>query len=353
MPEDRPDLSGLLESPLADASRDGRPWLPIAVAAAVVAIVGGAVLIAIRSAGDGSADGQPSTPGGTPSTTIANTTTIAQPALLLEDPQVYEGVPGPDPQFDPTSSGFEMALSPIESLSLSEREFLGGLDHLEPTSLAAVGQVPGTQYRLFKAEGTNTFSYDPDVGQQGECYYLFGARELPTQISTDCHTVPTTPTIAPLWSGIESLGILAWAGLPPEASVAILVVDGERTLWQRPRSGVAAFSFATRTEDVELLVLDAAGAEIAHSDRTPLIEPPTGPIPGYGDFSGISSEDIAWDEAWVLVARCMTEHGYDTLGFPDGLFLLEVPGSESPVVAVAEACLEGMGLPPSVSRVDG
>ena len=48
----------------------------------------------------------------------------------------------------------------------------------------------------------------------------------------------------------------------------------------------------------------------------------------------------------------MTEHGYDTIGFDVGLFYLEVPGTEDPVDAVAETCLAGMGLPPTITRAD-
>ena len=48
----------------------------------------------------------------------------------------------------------------------------------------------------------------------------------------------------------------------------------------------------------------------------------------------------------------MTEQGYDTIGFPEGLFYLEIPGTEDPVNAVAEACLEGLGLPPDITRAD-
>ena len=117
---------------------------------------------------------------------------------------------------------------------------------------------------------------------------------------------------------------------------------------------MVAFSYGDRgAGDVSLVVLDASGAEIAHGDRAPWIPPPTGPITGYGDYTGVSPDNINWEEAWASVACCMTEQGYDTIGFPEGLFYLEIPGTEDPVNAVAgEACLEGLGLPPDITRAD-
>jgi hypothetical protein len=112
------------------------------------------------------------------------------------------------------------------------------------------------------------------------------------------------------------------------------------------------FSFGPGSSDVTLQVLDASGTEIATGDRTPRDPAPTGPITGYGDYTGKSPDEIDWSEAWANVATCMSEHGYDTIGFDVGLFYLEVPGVDDPVDAVAKACLTGMGLPPDISRAD-
>ena len=297
-----------------------------------------------------------------PGTTIPGITTTAEPVLILDTPAVYAPVSGPEPAATPSSSGAAFALEPIEGVSLDERGFLENLDHLTSSSQSggefpdptrtAVGEIPGTSYRLFAARGVNGFSNDPDAGKPGECYYLFGIREQPSQASTDCFTSSDSPTLTPLWSGLESHGVYAWADLPPEASVAVLMVDGTAEMWQQPQSGVVAFSYGAGAGDVSLVVLDASGAEIAHGDRAPWIPPPTGPITGYGDYTGVGPDDINWEEAWASVARCMTEQGYDTIGFPEGLFYLEIPGTEDPVNAVAEACLEGLGLPPEITRAD-
>jgi hypothetical protein len=368
----------LLRSPLEDLPPTRPHGRLLAILALILVVAGagiGITVLSLRGRADDEAtpaSGSTSStmagttiPGTTiPGTTMGSTTTAtAEPVLILDTPAIYAPVSGPEPAAAPSSSGAAFALEPIEAVSLDERGFLENLDHLTSSSQSggefpdptrtAVGEIPGTSYRLFEVRGVNGFSNDPDAGKPGECYYLFGIRELPSQASADCFTSPDSPTVTPLWGGMESLGVYAWADLPPEASVAVLMVDGSAEMWQQPQSGVVAFSLASASGNVSLVVLDASGAEIARGDRTPRIPPPTGPITGYGDFTGLSPDDINWEEAWASVARCMTEQGYDTIGFAAGLFYLEIPGTEDPVNAVAEACLEGMSLPPEITRADG
>jgi hypothetical protein len=373
VPDDDERFSELLRSPLEDLPPTRPHGRLLAILALILVVVGAGIGITVLSLrGRVHEEATPasgstsSTMAGTtiPGTTMNSTTTAtAEPALILDTPAIYAPVSGPEPAAAPSSSGAAFALEPIEGVSLDERGFLENLDHLTNSSQSggefpdptrtAVGEMPGTRYRLFEARGVNGFSNDPDAGKPGECYYLFGIREQASQASADCFTSLDSPTLTPLWSGMESLGVYAWADLPSEASVAVLMVDGTAEMWQQPQSGVAAFSLARAAGDVSLVVLDASGAEIARGDRTPRIPPPAGPITGYGDYAGVSPDDINWEEAWASVARCMTENGYDTIGFPVGLFYLEIPGTEDPVNAVAEACLEGMGLPPDITRADG
>ena len=335
---------------------------PLLLAAAVViAAVGAGVVVVVRSLGDGETTTTVGSSDGV-STTTPGATTLTEPVLIADAPAIYTPVPGPASVTPPSSSGPESALEPIQSVGLDESGFLENLDHLTSSAgsggefpdstLTAVGEVPATDYRIFEARGINGFPNDPDTGQAGECYYLFGIPELPSQASTDCFTSAPAPAVTPLWSGVEALGVYAWADLPAGASVAVLTVDGAAQAWQRPQSGVVAFKLATGTGAVSLVVLDASGVEIARGDRTPRIPPPDGPITGYGDYTGVSPDQVDWAEAWAAVGRCMTEHGYDTIGFDVGLFYLEVPGTEDPVDAVARACLEGMGLPPDIIRAD-
>jgi hypothetical protein len=334
------------------------PWLLALLAGVVVA---GAGLGGWALWGRVAQETAPTTEGLT-TTFAVSTTTTTEPLLVADTPPIYAAAAGPQPAVASSGGGAGVVLQPIDSVSLDERAFLQNLDHLTNISqsggefpnptLTAVGQIPGTGYRLFSARGINGFVYDPDVGKPGECYYLFGIRPQPAQVSADCFTSPDAPTPTALWSGIESLGVYAWADLPPQASMAVLTVGGSAQMWQVPRSGVAAFSYTPSAADVTLVVLDATGAEIAHADRTPRTPPPTGPITGYGDYAGTDPADLPWHEVWPAVARCMTEHGYDTIGFDVGLFYLEVPGTEEPVDAVARACLEGMGLPPDITRAD-
>ncbi len=371
MPNGDEGFGELLRSPLEDLPPTRPHGRLLAILALILAVVGVGVGITVLSLrGQAGEEATPtsgstsSTMAGTtvPGTTVPGTTTSAEPALLLDTPAIYAPVSGPEPAAAPSSSGVAFALEPIESFSLDERGFLENLDHLTSSSQSggefpdptrtAVGEIPGTSYRLFEVRGVNGFPNDPDAGKPGECYYLFGIREQPSQASADCFTSPDSPTVTPLWGGMESLGVYAWADLPPEASVAVLTVDGTAEMWQQPQSGVVAFTYGAGAGDVSLVVLDASGAEIARGDRTPRIPPPTEPITGYGDYTGVSPDDINWEEAWASVARCMTESGYDTIGFPAGLFYLEIPGTEDPVNAVAEACLEGMGLPPDITRAD-
>ena len=369
MPNGDEGFGELLRSPLEDlppTRPHGRLLAILAVALVVVGAGIGITVWSLRGQADKEATSgntSSTTPGATTaSITIPGTTTTAEPVLILDTPAIYAPVSGPEPAAAPSSTGAAFALEPIESVSLDERGFLENLDHLTSSSgsggefpdptRTAVGEIPGTSYRLFEVRGVNGFPSDPDAGKPGECYYLFGIREQPSQASADCFTSSDSPTVTPLWGGMESLGVYAWADLPPEASVAVLMVDGTAEMWQQPQSGVVAFSVARAAGDVSLVVLDTSGVEIARGDRTPRIPPPTGPITGYGDYTGVSPDNIDWEEAWASVARCMTENGYDTIGFPAGLFYLEIPGTEDPVNAVAAACLEGMGLPPEITRAD-
>jgi hypothetical protein len=83
-------------------------------------------------------------------------------------------------------------------------------------------------------------------------------------------TFPVTVT-APEGTGPAEGGILGWIGLPTEAAVVVLEVDGSPRYWQRPHGGAAVFEVSPGVPvSVSLVAYDFAGGEIMRLDDAPV-----------------------------------------------------------------------------------
>jgi hypothetical protein len=149
MKEDDRNLSGLLDSPVTDEPRWQSRRVVLAIGVLILIVGSAAAWMLLSNGGDQSGEAEPS------STASTVTTQINEASLVLAEPPVFGGVLGPEPTIEPDA--IEQPMMPIESLSVQERRVFEGIDHLEPTTRVAVGQVADTTYRVHPDEAVQRY----------------------------------------------------------------------------------------------------------------------------------------------------------------------------------------------------
>lgn len=307
-------LKELLETQVDDSQR--RPIWPWVIAGATALVV---ALVLVFVVGDSEDPSSVEAGSSASSTTMLAAT---ESSLVLDDSVVEQGVAGPAPGEALTGFGGEETLTSVDGLSLVDRRWFEGSTestvYLDVDRRVAVGAVPGTQYRVLAMFGTVADPYDASFGAPGACYQLSG----PESGLIDCFGYDPPGDPRPLFVGTIGSGFTAWGVLPADASVAVLSVNDANIAWQRPRAGTAIFRFEAQPGDqVELRILDASGVELDSVDRQ-RPGPATGTyveaITGYGDFSGMSADQIDPLEVNTLIVACMNDQGFGATLLPPG-----------------------------------
>lgn len=191
---------------------------------------------------------------------------------ILDDPQVWLGLPGPNPQFDTSEFGPDLSFTPGQP----------GADDLEDRIIDAVyvGDLGDQPFYIYSQTAPSIFDWFSEV--------IFGNLSGQTiGTSLDCCTGGDMDRDGgfPGVSGSQSNGdppviVAQWLGLPPDVSVVAYQFDGEFVGWQTPVGGVAAIQPEESPGEYVLVTFDAHGREL---DR---FGPHAGPV--FGDSAAIS-----------------------------------------------------------------
>lgn len=166
-----------------------------------------------------------------------------EPATQLP---MVEGAPSPEPSFDPSEYGAEVRL--LHPTGEVQPDVLPGILDGE---VVAAGRIEGSDLEVF-----SWYTTDPP---NGACLQVVGFR---ARHSTCAGTFGDNPRIAgPLVFPRlnEATGevidvVAAWQ--VPEGTAIVVAETSERSIWQRPKGGVVAFTFDSDTNSVTLHALD-------------------------------------------------------------------------------------------------
>ncbi|MEN8040777.1 MAG: hypothetical protein ABFR95_04670 [Actinomycetota bacterium] len=303
----------LVTSPYDDEPGGIPPWMKWVMLVGIGVVLVGFGLVVLLG-GDDDPEAQAS-----PTSTIASIPGEGNPVEgeFGEDPpseQVTDpddGL-GPEPAFDTRGFGGEQELEFAEPSSNLSFILDTTMEHsLNQAETVALGKISDPDRIIIKATGLLASPYDDSFGGPGEC---FGLATL-DGTSMDCHPVTPDASLRPLFSGFVGYNLMAWGGLPEEASVAVLMVDDQPEGWQRPKHGVVVFrAYVVTGRDVEVVIYDAEGTEIARADRRRPPESDTlyvEPITGFADYTEVSFEEIDFTEATGYLVACMRDNNFE------------------------------------------
>ncbi len=314
------DYTELLKSPYEDDDPGPKRWLLVLAAVGVVGVViVGVVLWMGGEPSDPSTEpaASPGNPTRTTSTTAPSqsgsttTTTLVAPGVAVVDGEL-----GPAPTFDVSQYGTQQELGFVpDDRYVPSRWEESGRYFLDVGSIMVAGAIPETYGVLVTSTGTIADPFNPSFGADGTCFtmsFLDGDQ-------MDCFAYNAPGSLRPVFVGFFGSGVMAWGMLPEDSSVALLVVDGIPTAWQRPSGGVVAFAHdVVPGEVITLFVYDAAGNELGRSDRVPVVDevqPVVDVVEGYGDYSGVPFDEVDFAAADLLIVECVADGGFDVVTY--------------------------------------
>ena len=181
--------------------------------------------------------------------------------VLLEEPLVVRGAPGPDPAFDTSDLGVEVVLEDPSDIEGSIRRVENDL--LSPTDEVTKHVVAGELVSGSMAGIVQT------TGERGWCLWIIPPTEARPSCSGRNDNSPEAlvggnpGTDTPSDGANDLQGTFAWGPLSPEVSV-VTVAFGDTTLWQRPVGGIALFDIDNPgRDDIRYTAYDEHGNVIA------------------------------------------------------------------------------------------
>jgi hypothetical protein len=236
---------------------------------------------------------------------------------ILDDPQVWVGLPGPTPQFDTSDLGPDLSFTPGEPAD----------DDLGDRIIDAVylGDLDDKPFYIYSQTAPSIFDWFSEL--------IFGNLSGQTiGTSLDCCTGGDMdreggfPGISASQTNDEPPVIVAqWWGLSPDVSVVAYQFDGEFVGWQTPVGGVSAIQPEASPGTYLMIAFDAQGREI---DRA---GPHNGPV--LGDTAAISFL-LAQEGVEIQPDEVPTEELRDVMGLDEGDSVFAVPTGEFQVYAV-------------------
>ncbi len=166
---------------------------------------------------------------------IAQTDVNPGETILMDNPLVVRGAPGPEPQFDTTSLGAEIQMAQPTGIE----EILSRIEHLpgeeEVTKYIVAGRIEnGAQAGILYAPGGLEWCLwvIPPSDALASCSGRRSSDESPVLA---LHPGSDTPDLT------KKQNTLAWGPTPENTSVVTITYD-ETSLWQKPVGRVVLFS---------------------------------------------------------------------------------------------------------------
>ncbi len=206
--------------------------------------------------------------------------------ILSEDPLTVLGALGPEPKFDTSELGREIAFEPVEELDPELIEFMdhSGLGSspfadVHAIKIVALGTMEGQPWMVLITDEPNTPAFgdeSPDANVRSRLLMSpdggSGTGDIVPVDSLELIVSPTIEQNGPVmgsgWSAGPSMG---WAHVSfmPAGTAVVSYTDDQQRLWMRPRSGAAVFPAEFEDgESFKVRAFDADGVLIGGWSET-------------------------------------------------------------------------------------
>ncbi len=255
-----------------DHLADNRGWSLAAIAAVVLIAAGFVTVVALGRDGE--------------QVTVAAGAdfVLAGEVVLNDDPLTVVPAPAPEPAFDTSGLGTEIAFDPIDQVDdeiaglIATAISTASLDGpRQTTKVILAGRVRGQPWIIVVADGPNTNEIGgggPDENLRHKIVAsLNGASGSGDLVPYDSLEMIELPGVdeSPRTQGAGfsvPTGWLEWSDLPAETAV-VTFSDSDQQLWMRPRAGLVAFETQfDNGERFDLTAYDAAGTVIRTYSET-------------------------------------------------------------------------------------
>jgi hypothetical protein len=283
------------------------------------------------------------------------------------DPDVWIGLPGPEPRFDTSALGEDLSFTPGEPTAgdLDERNM-----HNEgwPTATRAVylGDLDGAPFYIYSAPAPSIWdrisevisgNFSGDVlGTSLNCC-KGGDMDHGMWVPGISHSRSTEDGVV-----ISEVIVAEWMGLSPDVSVVAYQLDGAFIGWQTPVGGVSSLSLEQRPDDYLAIAFDSSGRELDRfgTELEPLpdfndIGSPNASLPPGADWAPLISEgteieagDMGDGELRDAVEPLPTDRLF-LVTLDDGDLIVRVRAETAHVFARSCDFLESVDLPPGWS----
>ena len=223
------------------------------------------------------------------------------------DPDVWIGLPGPEPLFDTSTLGEDLSFGPGEPASddLDERNMR---NDGWPTAARAVylGELEGEPFYIYSAPAPSIWDRIFEVIDGN-----FSGDTLGTSLSCcsggDMDHEGGLPGFG-YWGTSGEIDVIhaEWLGLAPAVSVVAYRFDGVPFGWQTPVGGVSSIRPDEVPDEIAFVAYDSVGREVDRFEPGPMDRAPLG-------SEGILPEDIPGAD-WAPLTSEGREIGADDIG---------------------------------------
>jgi hypothetical protein len=275
------------------------------------------------------------------------------------DPDVWIGLPGPEPLFDTSTLGEDLSFTPGEP-AVGDLEERNMRNDGWPTSTRAVylGELNGEPFYIYSSPAPSIWDRISEVISGN-----FSGDVLGTSLNCcsggDMDHEGGLPGFGYSATSGDIDAIHAeWLGLSPAVSVVAYQFDGVPFGWQTPVGGVSSIRPDEVPDQIAFVAFDAAGREVDRFEPGPMGRPPLGSegilpedIPG-ADWAPLTSEgmeigadDIGDKELRDTVESLPTDRLF-LVTLEDGDLIVRVRDGAAHVFTRSCAFVEGLDLPP-------
>jgi hypothetical protein len=280
------------------------------------------------------------------------------------DPDVWIGLPGPEPRFDTSALGEDLSFTPGEPAAgdLDERNM-----HNDgwPTSTRAVylGDLDGAPFYIYSAPAPSIWDRISEVISGNFSGDVLGT-SLNCCTGGDMDHGMGLPGISHLRSTEDGVVVsevitVEWIGLSPNVSVVAYQLDGAFIGWQTPVGGVSSLSLDQRPDAYLGIAFDSSGRELDRfgTELKPLpdftvVEAPNGSLPPSADWEPMTSEgseiqpaDLSDDELSDEISPQAGDRLF-LVTVEDGDLIVRVRDGMAHVFARSCAFVASVDLPP-------
>jgi len=288
---------------------------------------------------------------------------LAVPVLDAEpvatDPDVWIGLPGPEPLFDTSALGEDLSFTPGEPAAgdLDERNMHN--DGWPPSTRAVyLGDLDGAPFYIYSAPAPSIWDRISEVISGN-----FSGDTLGTSLTCcsggDMDHEGGLPGFGySATSGEIDVIHAEWLGLSPAVSVVAYQFDGVPIGWQTPVGGISSIRPDEVPTEIAFVAYDSEGREVDRFQPGPMSPAPLGSedtlpdeaaaadwAPLTSDGMEIGADDISDEELRATVEPLPTDRLF-LVNLDDGDLIVRVREGMAHVFGRSCAFVDGVDLPP-------